>query len=401
MQRGLLASENRITWVLLTILFLAPIGLHAQDFKLFDRSVQVHGFASVGLAYTNDNNWLTMDTTSGSGFTEMGLNMSTAVTDKFRVGAQVYDRNVGNLGNWQPTLDWAFGSYRFKSWLGLRAGKVKTVLGLMNDTQDMEFLHTWALLPQSVYPTDLRSTMIAHVGADLFGEIPIHKQGNVAYTIYYGARPTDFTDGHYYNLLDGGNKLKSESTTVYGADFRWSPKISGLLLGVSWAAAEETDKGTQLSLNAPFLTFFEQHYNAYYSDYTRGKLHLEAEYRKHTYPFQYHIFGTTDDGRLDDHSWYGTAAYRVNKKFEVGGYYSHFQADQDTVPGSPGADNHEYDKVMTFRFDINRFWNVKLEGHFIDGHADTYSARGFYQDDNLNGLQPTTSALVVRTGFNF
>src|ERR1700733_2205043 len=166
MQRGLLASENRIARTLLTILFLAPIGLHAQDFKLFDRSVQVHGFASVGLAYTNDNNWLTMDTTSGSGFTEMGLNMSTAVTDKFRVGAQVYDRNVGNLGNWQPTLDWAFGSYRFKSWLGLRAGKVKTVLGLMNDTQDMEFLHTWAVMPQTVYLTDLRSTMIAHVGAD-------------------------------------------------------------------------------------------------------------------------------------------------------------------------------------------------------------------------------------------
>src|SRR5438105_13073743 len=54
----------------------------------------------------------------------------------------LFRSNVGNLGNWQPTVDWAFADYRFKDWFGIRTGKVKTVLGLFNDTQDMEFLHT-------------------------------------------------------------------------------------------------------------------------------------------------------------------------------------------------------------------------------------------------------------------
>jgi hypothetical protein len=142
-----------------TIIFAAVLSgvpglLHGQvDFRIADRSVQIHSFASQGLAYSNDNNYLTMNTTSGSfSFSDAGGNISISLTDKFRVGAQVYLRNVGKLGNWQPGLDWAAADYRLKDWFGIRAGKVKTALGLYNDTQDMEFLHTWALMPTSVYP---------------------------------------------------------------------------------------------------------------------------------------------------------------------------------------------------------------------------------------------------------
>ena len=46
----------------------------AQEFKAWNRTVQVHGFFSQGFVYTEQNNWLTMNTTEGSGaMTEMGL----------------------------------------------------------------------------------------------------------------------------------------------------------------------------------------------------------------------------------------------------------------------------------------------------------------------------------------
>src|SRR5277367_27610 len=78
---------------------LAPLCLRAQDFKLDGREVQIHAFASQGFIYTDDNNWLTMHTSQGSGaFTDFGANISMQVTDKLRIGAQVYDRNLGNLG---------------------------------------------------------------------------------------------------------------------------------------------------------------------------------------------------------------------------------------------------------------------------------------------------------------
>jgi hypothetical protein len=111
-------------FALLATLCAAPVALHAQfDFKLDGRDVQVHSFASQGFMYSNQNNYLTTDTSHGSfAFTDAGANISSPITDHFRVGAQVYFRNVGAMGNFRPTLDWALGAYKFKSWFGIRGG---------------------------------------------------------------------------------------------------------------------------------------------------------------------------------------------------------------------------------------------------------------------------------------
>ena len=184
--------------------------LQAQDFKLLDRDVQIHGFASQGFVHTNDNNWLTMYTSNfGSGeFTDFGANVSTHVTDKFYVGAQIYDRRLGQLGRWHPSLDWAVASYRFTPWFGIRGGKVKTAIGLFNDTQDLDFLHPFALLPQSVYSTDLRDSTIAHVGGDFFGDISLggKNRGKLSYTAYAGMRQDSHYGGYPY-LLAMANRI--------------------------------------------------------------------------------------------------------------------------------------------------------------------------------------------------
>ena len=63
------------------------------------------------------------------------------VTDRLRIGAQLYLRNVGELGNWHPVLDWGFADYRVRDWFGLRGGRVKTgIRSFSNDVQDNEFL---------------------------------------------------------------------------------------------------------------------------------------------------------------------------------------------------------------------------------------------------------------------
>jgi hypothetical protein len=142
--------------------------LRAQDFTLLGREVQLHGFASQAYVKTDVNNWLTMDTSDGSAaFTDFGVNLSTHISDKLFVGGQLYDRNLGHLGQYHPSLDWAVADYRFKNWLGVRGGKVRTTLGLYNATQDQDFLRVFALLPQSVYPADLRDATIAHLGGDV------------------------------------------------------------------------------------------------------------------------------------------------------------------------------------------------------------------------------------------
>src|ERR1035437_10832374 len=82
--------DRRLVELVFACFCACQLTLQAQDFKLFGREVEIHGFASQGFVYTNTNNWLTMNTNQGSGaFTDFGFNVSTSVTDKLRVGAQL------------------------------------------------------------------------------------------------------------------------------------------------------------------------------------------------------------------------------------------------------------------------------------------------------------------------
>src|SRR5687767_2578639 len=109
------------------------------------REIQAHGSIQQGFVVSGANNFLTMDTSRGSAeMTDGAFNVSPQATKKLRMGAQIYGRHIGQLGDGRPQLDWAYADYRFADAAGVRVGKVKTALGLFNDTQDLEFLHTWA-----------------------------------------------------------------------------------------------------------------------------------------------------------------------------------------------------------------------------------------------------------------
>ena len=402
----------------LVFLCAAPTMLSAQEFRLFDRTVQIHGFASQGFIYTDQNNWLTMHSSQGSGaFTDFGANISSQITDKFRVGAQVYDRNLGNLGEWHPTLDWVFADYRCKPWFGIRGGKVKTVLGLYNDTQDLDFLHTFALLPQSVYPTDLRDTTIAHLGSDIYGRLSLnHRAGVLAYTAYAGRRHDSNYSGYAYLLDKYGITSSNYGGLQYGGDLRWNMPLKGLLIGASRMNEDLTDKGTaNLGPGVfPFAAVSRADWtNQFYGEYSVGKLRIDSEYRRfvHDQIINDGAFRTISDVR----GWYVSGAYRVTKRVELGSYYSRYSITSvasgpldemfpslfpDQTDTSLPA-SHVYDKVITARIDLNRFWNSKIEGHFMDGYGDSSYPDGFYFQVNPHGFRPNTDALVLKTSVNF
>jgi hypothetical protein len=380
----------------------APVALHAQfDFTVDGRDVQFHSFVQQGFAYSNQNNFLTMPTSNGSfAMTDAGVNVSTSLTDKFRVGAQVYARNIGNLGDYHVELDWAYGDYKFKDWFGIRAGKVKTALGLFNDIQDMEFLQTWALLPQSIYPLDLRSNTIAHTGGDVYGQIGLRKAGSLSYTGYLGTRPNDKWGGVYIYQSDAGSPVKSFSGKTAGGDLRWHTPISGLMAGGSWADETQNLNLTLLDYGGSPLavTSHPEHLTSGYADYARGKWHFNGEYRRDYNMEKYIFLGYPSGSNQSTKAFFVTAAYRVSKRLEIGTYQSRYYVDFPQNPANT-ASNHIFDQVVTARFDITKWWNVKIEEHFMNGYGDTYSAHGFYSGDNPAGLKPTTDMFVIRMGY--
>ncbi len=400
--------------VLATALSAAPGLLHAQfDFKIADKDFQVHSFASQGFAYSNNNNYLSMDTSSGSfSMTDFGANISTQLTDRFRVGAQIYDRNVGKIGNWRPELDFAVADYRFRDWFGIRGGKVKTALGLSNDTQDLEFLHTWALMPQSVYPMDERGDTIAHVGGDLYGNIGIKRLGSWAYTVYGGQRQSDMESGYVYGLetstlvngvyvLSAGKKIDSYGGPVYGADLRWTTPLKGLLAGASYMKMDITARGSYLSNGRAFNQYtLNDNTIATYVQYSLGNFTFAGEYRKQV---KNGIFdsptGSIVESDNDTRQGYVSAAYRISKRLEVGSYHSRFIKNWLANHGDPM--NHIFDRAVTVRVDLNRYVDFKVEGHFIDGAmVNNYLPHGFFTASNPSGLKPQMNMLVMRVGFH-
>src|SRR5450631_1768634 len=258
---------------LFAALCAAP-ALHAQ-FNVMGKTIDIHGFASQGFAYSNQNNFLTMGTSNGSfAMTDGAINVSTRLTSKLRIGAQGYVRNIGQLGHGHVTLDWAFADYKFNDWIGVRGGKVKTALGLYNDTQDMEFLYTWAILPQSMYPLDLRASNIAHTGGDVYGEIRLRKAGSLSYTAYAGLRSNDKSGGSYYSTADNGVPIKTFSGRMEGMDVKWTTPVPGWMVGASFMNERESVLGNLTNTyNLPYAVVTNpQHLTAVYSDYVRGKL---------------------------------------------------------------------------------------------------------------------------------
>jgi hypothetical protein len=389
-----------------TLLFAAALGaplMNAQwDWNVDGKSIQVHSFGSQAFLATDQNNYLTMNTSQGSfDFTDIGVNVSTQLTDKFRIGGQVYDRDIGKLGAWHPQLDWAVGDYKFKDWFGIRGGIVKTTFGLHNDTQDFDFLQPNALLPQSIYPTDLRDALIRHRGGDVYGQVSLKRFGNLAYTGFAGLRADSLYGGYIYLLEGVGIDMTSYGGLQFGGDLKWTTPIKGLLVGASRMNEDITGKGTAAFFGGPVGPYQEHSISDWadqvYGQYSIGNLTIESEYRR--WWRDQEIFNGAFAIATDTRGWYGLTSYRLSKYFLIGGYYSHLVANAQ-IPAAP-ADNHLYDKVVTVRFDPKHYWYVKAEGHFLNGYTGMDYPAGFYSQDNPQGLKPNTTMLMVRTGFNF
>lgn len=372
--------------------------------QLAGESLQVHGFLTQGYAISDRNNYLTMATSRGTAqMTDGGLNLVWRVNGKLRVGVQAYDRYIGDLGKGQASIDWALLDYHYRDWLGFRVGKVKTPLGLFNDAQDQEFLYTWALLPQSVYPLDLRETTHAHIGGDIYGFLDLRRKGLISYQTYAGKLASDYRSGLLYGIEDSGFRNVVYSSRITGYDLRWTSLHGGLTAGVSQSFSQSGFEANFVTAPVHGTYLFRQ--TGVYVEFARGPVRVDTEYRDGKaltrasgLPAAYEQSGQKSPG------WYAAISYRLNRWLESGVYRSEFRCsplfNPPEVLTGPGA-NHIFDTALTMRFDLNPHWNMKIEGHFMDGFGSILSARGFYPRYHSNGITPTTNLLVLRTGFTF
>jgi hypothetical protein len=371
----------------LCILLFVCLGTsQAQDLS----GIEIHGFATQGFLYSSHNNYLTMNSSSGSlQWTEGAISVSDSLTDNLRVGIQLRMYQLGQLGGPNIQVDWASGDYRVNDHFGFRAGKVKTVIGLFNDSQDVDSLFLWALLPQGIYPVDNEGYFLSHLGGEVYGYLPVGERGGkLRYNGFLGESYLPLNGGYIKQIADAGLLFTTTpSGKTYGGDLRWLTPLTGLTVGASAdvQAMDGTAQGGSLHL-VPFLGAY------YYAQFTKGKFYFAGEYQAAPAT----LFLTVGQAKfpvpVGARTCYAMGSYRVSKTLQLGSYYSYLL---DT--GLPNvAANYSKDWVISGRRDFNSYFYAKLEGHFLHG-----TGIGYYQSTNPNGLKDNSNILAAKIGFTF
>ncbi|MGD0790303.1 MAG: hypothetical protein ABR920_00915 [Terriglobales bacterium] len=361
--------------------------LYAQDLA----GIEIHGFVTQSFLFSSNNNYLTMQSSTGSlQWTDGAVSVSDSLTDKLRVGIQLHMYQLGELGGSNVQIDWASGDYRVNDHFGFRGGKVKTVLGLFNDSQDVDAIFLWILLPQSIYQIDNKSFLLSHVGGEVYGELPLgSRAGKLQYRGYAGQATLDLTGGYVKQFADAGLVFTTApGGKVYGGDLRWEAPLKGLTLG-STAHIEALDGTAPAgSIHVPPFQI-----NAEYAQFQKGKFYFAGEYWRVPLNAILTIGPAVIPVPVDARSWYAMGSYRFSEKLHLGSYYSHLvnKAGDTTQPG-----NYSKDWVVSGRYDFNAYFYGKIEGHFLHG-----TGLGYYNSTNPNGLKPNSNMLAARIGFSF
>jgi hypothetical protein len=354
-------------------------------------SVEVHGFVSQGfILSTNGNNYLSADSTRGSfQFSEVGLNFTKSLTDRLRVGIQLFAQDLGPSGTYDAKMDWFYLDYRIADWLGLRAGRVKIPFGLYNEVNDIDQARLPVLLPQSVYPLEDRNFLLAQTGGEVYGYVNLQQAGALEYRLYGG---TIFFD----TLIPPGSPYQVVSLNVpylVGGRLLWEAPVHGLRV-----AGSVQDLRLDASLLAGTTTVNVQIPAALWVgslEYAGGDWLLSAEYSRWSSKSN-----STDEmlfpasPTVTSERAYALAAYRAAPWFQTGAYYSVLFPD---VTMRSGRQNVQNDIALMMRFDINNFWLVKLEAHAMLGTAGLQPYESLNNNASLSALAGTWGVLLAKT----
>lgn len=374
-----MGQARRLRWpsTLVVALGVVPcvFGLaHAQAPEAND--IEVHAFVSQGAIKSTGNNYL-VDSKRGSvEFNEVGINFSKRLSDRLRVGLQLFSRDLGNTGNYKPQVDWFMFDYRVADWLGVRAGRTKVPFGLYNEVNDVDAARVSILLPQAIYPILNRDMLLAQTGLEFYGYIAMGAGGGLEYRLYGG---TFYIDPP---VVAPPTKLEKFSIPyLFGGRLLWETPVIGLRAGVSAQTLRmDADYSVQgpagtpparFELGLPFLLWLAS------VEYIWRDLLLAAEYGRWSADVESNLAPTK---HVENERFYVMAAYHVNPWFNPGLYVSYLVPNVDD---QKGRDSHQRDVAATLRFDLTSNLIFKLEGHFVHGTADLSSS--------LNGGAPLSS----------
>jgi hypothetical protein len=378
--------------------------------------IEIHGFLSQGyIKTTKENNFPVSNSGKGSfNFNDIGINFSKEVTPDLHVGMQLFAFDRGNYGRDKITIDWAYGDYRFRDWLGFRAGKVKIPLGLYNEARDNDALRTFIFLPQQAYFDYERDSLVAILGGAVYGSVPLGAAGTINYQVEIGAVPA-IADGGFAKEIGGMigdldiTDISSKTSIAHSLEWRTPvPGLRTLFTGLHTTLSGTANVNPEFNKDGLGGTatweYDSLHRYMFSLEYTYKDLVLSGEYELDDYTLRANYSnGTTIpfNSRQATDSWCLMATYRFNDWFELGGFYHEVYADRHHRDGSTFETFNLYkpqnmwwkDTALTLRFDPIPNTVLKVEGHYVNGNYEII--------ENIGGAKDNWFLFATKATFSF
>ena len=358
---------NRTAWRLFLIcLILSTRTLHAGDIG----EVDIHGFISQGYLESTENNYLADSKDGTYQFNEIGINFATWVTSGLSMGIQFFASDLGDQGNDELKIDWAYANFRYKPYLGIKAGKIKIPIGLYNETRDIDSLRTSIFLPPSVYLETVREVMVAMKGVGLYGMLPFH----FSYQFLFGTQEIEEESGITILTEQNANKyipsflnltmelISYDVRNKHAGAVSW--EYNSLKLKTSYTYTDMVMK-TNLTMSKEICSEFTSFVLS--AEYTLNDLILAAEYSQNVNDMK----STFITDKMTSELAYVSISNRFTGWLELAAYYSWMFNDKDNKRAY-GYSGWFKDTCLSSRFDLNNSWIFKLEGHYFDGTATMY-----------------------------
>jgi hypothetical protein len=356
--------------------------------------IKIHGFVSQGYIKSTDNNFLGNSKRGTFEFTEVGLNFTKSLTDRLSTGIQFFAQRLNSAGDFSAKFDWFYLDYRFADWFGIRVGRVKLPFGLYNEFSDIDSARVAILLPSSIYPVQNRDFLLAQTGGELYGFVPIDALGAVEYRAYAGT--IIFNEP---STTDQFQNIGVDVRYLFGGRILWETPVDGLRLAVSaqrlWLdfsfTLPQMPALGKVEGNIPASLYVAS------AEYAVNALVLATEYSRWVVDVTSNQAALFPTGRTISDRFYALATYQVSSWLHPGAYYSvFFPRGFDNRSGASGS---QQDVALTLRFDLNNFWLLKLEGHYMHGTAILDSAQN--GGVSLDALERNWVVFLARTTLHF
>lgn len=354
--------------VILTAIYFCI--LFASDSMADMGEINIGGFISQGFLQTSENNYLA-DTHDGSAqFNEMGIYFKTSLPGNLRIGVQFFGRDLGEVGNNEFGMNWAFAEKKWSEVFGIRAGLIKTPFGLYGETRDMDMLRTSIFLPSSVYNEWFRDANQSFNAIEFFGNINLGAAGTLQYQV---------ADGETSVSEDSGTALFYKDVTGYLTDvskftvgnllvgaLTWLSPIDGFRVKGYYTHTEFEMDGIFAGMNIPVvLNVSEAEYFIFSAEYILGDFLFATEYSTTIIKSEILSSGSVliPETETETQGYYVNISYRINEKLVFGTYFADNKNDKD----AKGLSNRLKDIAVSAKYDISDNWIAKVECHKMQG----------------------------------